>query len=126
MDTTEQGDLMKELQRLQEENQEYRRRLETPTASTAPTVLSTTPIESNRPRHRLPHLHKYSGKREEWSQWNVAARMKLQTDSEAIGSLADQATYLYMAMEGEPQTRICYWVENIVGTSEFTPIALLA
>ena len=52
--------------------------------------------------------------------------MKLQTDSEAIGSLTDQATYLYMAMEGEPQTRICYWVENVAGTSGFTPIALLA
>ena len=67
MDTDKigQADLIKELQRLQAENQEYRKKLETPTASTAPTARSTTPIENNRPRHRLHYLHKYSGKREE-------------------------------------------------------------
>ena len=56
-----------ELQRLRAENQAFQERLQTP-ASTTPTVQSTMLVETSRPRHRLPHLQEYSGKREEWGQ----------------------------------------------------------
>ena len=89
------------------------------------TPVALTNDLANRPRHRLPHLHKFSGKREDWQQWNLSAILKLKTDHEAIGSLRDQFTYLYMAMDTAPQSRIAAWVQGAIENGNETPEAFL-
>lgn len=89
------------------------------------TTRSQTNEVTQRPRHRLPHLQKFSGKRGDWQQWHISAIMKLKTDHEAIGSAEDQFTYLYMAMETEPQSRIAAWTQEAIKNGRDTPEAFL-
>lgn len=95
--------------------------------TTQPAERSTTLVDEPvmRSRHRLPHLHKFSGKREDWQQWNMSATMKLKTDYTAIGGPGDQFTYLYMAMETEPQSRMTSWVQRAMKSGNDTPEAFL-
>jgi hypothetical protein len=80
-----------------------------------PTHKDSTPSTS-RPRHKLPHLTKYSGRRDEWTTWQLQALLKISADGDAIGDSQDQIAYLYSSMEGEAQNRLTIWVTQAIAS----------
>jgi hypothetical protein len=64
-----------------------------------PEVLVAEAIK--RPRPKLPGLTEFDGKRHNWEQWYMKAKLKLSVDGESIGSPLDQLAYLYSCLRDD-------------------------
>ncbi|KAI0992201.1 hypothetical protein K3495_g15985, partial [Podosphaera aphanis] len=86
-------------------------------AATAATV--------KRPKHKLPELEKFSGKRTEYRIWALVAKQKIKKDGEAIGTPGDQFDYIFARMETEAQNLVAVYYERGL-TAGFTATQFLA
>ena len=94
---------------------------------------SLLPYPTQRPRHALSHLSKFSGQREEWDAWRIEADIKISTDGAAIGNEQAQFGYLYNSISPAAQLRLAPWVadtrtnnpRNATPTAFFTQAAKL-
>ncbi|KAI0991077.1 hypothetical protein K3495_g17110, partial [Podosphaera aphanis] len=89
----------------------------------ASTVAMDTHVK--RPKHKLPELDKFSGKRTEYRIWALAAKQKIKKDGEAIGAPGDQFDYIFARMEIEAQNLVAVYYERGL-TAGFTAIQFLA
>lgn len=91
----------------------------TPTAhstaeSTIPTPV-TQPVSATkeaRPKERLPTLRVFGGDRNEWEEWQLAAKNKIRADGAAIGDTFMQFLYLSARVEGKAAKTVKTYVEH--------------
>lgn len=70
-----------------------------------------------RQKHRLDHLDKYGGERAQWETWKAKAQTKLRIDGEAIGSLADQFSYLFTRLMGTAAQNVTTYYNHQLTTN---------
>ena len=72
------------------------------------------------PRKRLPDISKFDGSRKGYSMWKVEADNKLRIDGAVIGTLQDQAAYLFSRMEAKAQLMVVSFNQNQPGCDAAT------
>ena len=72
------------------------------------------------PRKRLPDISKFDGSRKGYSMWKVEADNKLRIDGTVIGTLQDQAAYLFSRMEAKAQLMVVSFNQNQPGCDAAT------
>ncbi|KAI0994386.1 hypothetical protein K3495_g13796 [Podosphaera aphanis] len=78
-----------------------------------------------RPKHKLPELNKFSGKRSEYRIWALAAKQKIKKDGDAIGTPGDQCDYIFARMEPDAQNLVAVYYERGL-TTGLTAVDFLA
>ncbi|KAI1001877.1 hypothetical protein K3495_g6326 [Podosphaera aphanis] len=78
-----------------------------------------------RPKHKLPELNKFSGKRSEYRIWALAAKQKIKKDGDAIGTPGDQCDYIFARMEPDAQNLVAVYYERGL-TAGLTAVDFLA
>lgn len=84
-------------------------------ASAAPS--RSDPAESTviRPRQRLPTPSRFAGSRSKWESWRIEMRLKLRTDSDAIGDGQARFAYVFSCLEGAAAQMVATFVEKSGG-----------
>ena len=72
------------------------------------------------PRKRLPDISKFDGSQKGYSIWKVEADNKLRIDGAVIGTLQDQAAYLFSRMEAKAQLMVVSFYQNQPGCDAAT------
>ena len=67
------------------------------------------------PRKRLPDISKFDGSRKGYPMWKVEADNKLRIDGADIGTLQDQAAYLFSRTEAKAQLMVVSFYQNQPG-----------
>lgn len=76
--------------------------------------VSAPPVE--RPRPRLPDIHKFSGRREEYKSWALLARRKIEVDGDSIGTPQHQCDYLFAQLQPEAHNLVAVYYERGLST----------
>ena len=72
------------------------------------------------PRKRLPDISKFDGSRKGYPMWKVEADNKLRIDGAVIGTLQDQAAYLFSRMETKTRLMVVSFYQNQPGCDAAT------
>jgi len=65
-----------------------------------------------RPRHKLPEMKMFTGKRSDWRAWKTKMEQKLERDHLAIGDAKDQFAYIDACLDDTPAKMVLAYVER--------------
>ncbi len=85
-----------------------------PADSAAPTPAGTlvSDEQTQRPRHKLPEMKMFTGKRSEWRAWKNKMEQKLDRDRLAIGNEKDRFAYIDACLDDTPAQMVLAYVER--------------
>ena len=90
--------------------------LQAPTPAAAEAMepaTATATVPPSAPRHKLPAVTPFSGKKSQYRAWRINMQAKLATDGAAIGSPAAQFFYVYSCLDPAPQSNLTAYVESM-------------